>query len=263
MANGLSIRNLHLRRGGAEVLRGIDLPTLPPGSLTALIGPNGAGKTTLLQSLAGLLPASGAVSLNDVDLSQIGRRERAQLVGYMPQSTEQNAELSVLDAVLTALRAAPGGSAPDQARRQAVAMLSRLGIADLALRPLSRLSGGQRQLAGLAQTLIRQPKVLLLDEPTSALDPRRQFEVMEILRDVLTSSQALGIVVLHDLELSLRWADRIVLMQAGQVIAAGLPEEVVTPTTLARAYDVQARVERCSRGFLHVHTDGVRHADAC
>ncbi|SNR82609.1 ABC transporter ATP-binding protein [Puniceibacterium sediminis] len=262
MSSGLTTQGLRLSRKRVEILHGIDLPELPPGSLTALIGPNGAGKTTLLQSLAGLLPATGRVSLAGTDLTALSRRDRALRVGYMPQSTAQSAELSVLDAVLTALRAAPGGAGHDDARKEAVAMLARLGIADLALKLLSRLSGGQRQLAGLAQTLIRRPALLLLDEPTSALDPRRQFEVMEILHDLLTTSQTLGIVVLHDLELALRWADRIVLMQDGRVIAAGPPEEVVTPETLARAYQVKARVERCSRGFLHVHADGVSHAHA-
>ncbi|PYE84488.1 ABC transporter ATP-binding protein [Pseudoroseicyclus aestuarii] len=258
MSGGEALRaeGLRVRLGRRMVIDGLDLPEMRPGEVTALIGPNGAGKSTLIRALARLAPCEGRVFLGDLDLLQQSAAAHARLTGYMPQAVQSGAALTVLEAVVTALRAVPDGDRSDPVMR-AHAALERLGIAGLAQSRLDRLSGGQRQMASLAQAMVRGPRILLLDEPTSALDPGRQFEVMQAVQALVRESGIIAVVVLHDLELSLRWADRIVLMQAGAALASGAPEDVVTPEALGQAYGIDARIERCSRGLLHVHADGV------
>jgi iron complex transport system ATP-binding protein len=264
----LTISGLSAGYRNRPVLRGLSLAPLEPGKVTALVGPNAAGKSTLLRSLAGLVPATGSIRLHDRDLNALGLAERAQHVAYMPQTLPQNAELTVLEGVIGALKASPlaefDGSGP-AARRRPVDVLDRLGILDLAMEGIDRLSGGQRQLASLAQAIVRAPKLLLLDEPTSALDLRHQLDVMTIVRELAREGRIV-VVVLHDLTLAASWSDHLVVLDRGTVVAEGRPEEALSASILAAVYGVAARVERCSRGRLHIVVDGpapreeVRHA---
>jgi iron complex transport system ATP-binding protein len=245
------------------VIRELTLSPIEAGQVTALVGPNAAGKSTLLLALIGLVSATGAVRLGERDLLRLSIAERATLAAFMPQVLPQGVALTVLESVIAACKASPLGelaTAGQDLRRRAVAVLDRLGIADLALESLDRLSGGQRQLAGLAQALVREPQLLLLDEPTSALDLRHQVDVMTLVR-ALASEGRTVIVVLHDLNLAMRWADRIVVLDRGAVHAVGSAEEALTPDVIAAVYGVEARVERCSRGQLHVIVDGARRRD--
>ncbi|QCI64119.1 ABC transporter ATP-binding protein [Phreatobacter stygius] len=240
------------------VLTDFSLSPIPEGSVTALVGPNAAGKSTLLRGLAGLLPAAGSVRLGGIELSALGLAQRAGHVAFMPQSLPQGAELSVLEAVIGALKASPlaefdGGLT--EARRRAVDVLDRLGIVDLALDGIGRLSGGQRQLASLAQAMVRAPKLLLLDEPTSALDLRHQLDVMTVVRELAREGRIV-VAVLHDLTLAAAWADHVVVLDHGRCAAQGRPETAITPEILRSVYGVDARVERCSRGRLHIAVDG-------
>src|SRR5690606_2141873 len=155
----------------------LSLTPFEKGTLTALVGPNAAGKTTLLRGLAGLLRASGSVRLGGRELLQLSSTDYAAHVGYMPQSLPQRVALTVFEAMLGALKTSPKSGSSAEIRRAAMATLDRLGIADLAMRGLDELSGGQRQLASLAQAIAREPSVLLLDEPTSALDLAHQHRV--------------------------------------------------------------------------------------
>jgi iron complex transport system ATP-binding protein len=242
-----------------KVLDGLTLAPLAPGSVTGLVGPNAAGKSTLLRALAGLLPATGSIRLGPVELLGLDRRKRAGHVGFMPQSLPAGAALSVLESVIGALKATPlgGDEVPERdIRRRAVATLERLGILSLALEPLDALSGGQRQLASLAQAIVREPRLLLLDEPTSALDLRHQVQVMSVVRG-LAEAGCIVVMVLHDLSVAARWADRLVVLNRGTVADEGEPERVVTPAMLAAVYGVAARVERCSAGRLQILVDGL------
>lgn len=242
---------------GRPVFADLTLAPIDPGGLTALVGPNAAGKTTLLRALAGLMKARGSVKLGETELIGLPPARHASLVTYMPQSLPQRVALNVLEATLAALLASPlGGQAPNDLRAHALATLRRLDIADLALRPLDELSGGQRQLASLAQAVARAPKLLLLDEPTSALDLGHTHGVMEVVRDLARERGIVAVAVLHDVGLAARFADRVVVLGGGAVLADGPPEAAVSPATLARAYGVEARVERCSRGTLTVIVDG-------
>jgi iron complex transport system ATP-binding protein len=254
----LSVTGLRVAYGRRLVVDGLDLPPLQPGTLTALVGPNAAGKSTLLRGIAGLVPRTrGQVRLGSLDLLSLSIPERARHLSYMPQGLPGGVALTVLETLVGALRAVPTPLAPDGARAaaHAIGVLRRLGIEDLALRTLDRLSGGQRQLVGLAQALAREPAVLLLDEPTSALDLRHQVSVMALVRETVLRRGLVGVVVLHDLGLAARFADRLVALHGGAVQADGAPAETLTPALLAAVYGVEARIERCSQGQLLVLAD--------
>jgi iron complex transport system ATP-binding protein len=141
--------------------------------------------------------------------------------------------------------------------QDALAVINDLGISTLASRFLDELSGGQKQLASLAQALVRRPRLLLLDEPLSALDLNYQFHVMDVLRRQTRQHRLITLVVLHDLNIALRHADHALLLHRGAIQAQGLPADVVTPHSLREVYRVQARVERCPQGQAQVHVDGL------
>ena len=258
LRESLVVEHIAVGYGRRQVIADLSLAPMRPGTLTALLGPNGAGKSTLLRGLAGLVPARGKVRLGPLDLSAMSIGNRARHVSYMPQGLPQGVALTVLETLVGALKAVAPASGPvsgEEAAERGLALLERLGIADLALRGLDRLSGGQRQLAGLAQALIREPEVLLLDEPTSALDLRFQLSVMGLVREMVVQHGLVGVVVLHDLVLAARFADRVVMLHDGTLDADGTPEETMTPAMLARVYGVEARIERCSHDHLLVLAD--------
>ncbi|ALK10891.1 ABC transporter ATP-binding protein [Blastochloris viridis] len=256
MRNGtLIVADLSAGYPRRPVIENLTLPAIAAGTVTALIGPNAAGKSTLLAALAGLVRAHGTVRLDGEDLMRLPLAARAALVGFMPQALPQGVALSVLESVVAAFEASPPeGLAGDPARR-ALAVLDRLGIADLALEMLDRLSGGQRQMVSLAQALVREPQLLLLDEPTSALDLRHQVTVMAAVRALASEGRSV-IVVLHDLNLAARWADRVVVLDHGRVAAVGTPVEALTPEILAAVWGVAARVTPSPDGAPHVVVEG-------
>lgn len=253
----LAISGLHVAYGKQDVIRGLSLPALPAGRLTALLGPNGSGKSTLLKAIAGLVPARrGQLAVDGQDLGHLAPAARSRLIAYMPQSLPAAVHLRVLESVLVAARAHARGSVETDADA-AMALLSRLGIGDLALCYLDELSGGQKQLAGLAQALIREPRVLLLDEPLSALDLHHRFQVMALLKRETAARGLVTLIVLHDLDMALRHTDHAVLIHDGRMAAEGSPVDVITPATLAGVYGVSARIERCTLGQPHLIIDNV------
>lgn len=260
-ASALHISHLSAGYRGREIIRDLSLQPVLPGQVLSLIGPNAAGKSTLLRSLAGLLPARGSVRLGDRELLNLPLAEHAHHVTYTPQELPQQVALTVLETVLNALQVLPVGRlTAEESMQRAVSVLERLGISHLAMEGLDHLSGGQRQLASLAQTLVREPRVLLLDEPISALDLHYQLRVMKLVREVAREKGMIVIVVLHDLSIAARWSDQIVVLANGKVMAEGTPGEAITPEVLAQIYHVRARVERCSQGSFNVLVDDVIHS---
>jgi len=256
MARRLEVEGLSLGYGRRHVIENLSMAPVEGGSLTGLVGPNAAGKTTLLRGIAGLLPAEGSIRLDGQELTKLGAAEHATHVTYMPQALPQRVALSVFEAGLSALMSSPDPAIHGAAaREQVMATLDRLGIADLAMRGLDELSGGQRQLASLAQSIVRDPEVLLLDEPTSALDIRYAMRVMQVVEELAREKGTIVIVVVHDIALASRWCRRLVVIADGKVAADGSPDEAVTPEMLANVYGVEARVERCSRGTVQIMVD--------
>ncbi|MFM0203195.1 ABC transporter ATP-binding protein [Paraburkholderia fungorum] len=262
--SGLGIHALSVGYGRRQVLAALEAGPLPRGKITALLGPNGSGKSTLLRALAGLTRASaGTLSLDGEPLALSAANARSHSVVYLPQALPAGVRLQVLESVLVACRATRRQSfqLPRTAGHDDVtyahAVLQRLGIDELATRSLDELSGGQRQLVGIAQALVRDPQVLLLDEPLSALDLNHQFHVMRVLHDVTRERDIVTIVVLHDINAAMRACERAMLLHEGRIVRFGPPAEVVTPANLAKVFGVQARIEQCSRGHHQVLIDGL------
>jgi iron complex transport system ATP-binding protein len=257
MTQGLNITGLTTGYGHTKIFHHLDLPALTPGSLVAVLGPNAVGKSTLLRAIAGLQPATGNIQLGNVELSSLRGPQRMRHVGYLPQTLPQPTSLVGYEAVTSACRATRpdlGGHATEQLIETAFTQL-RLG--HLALRSLSSMSGGQRQMIGLAQALVRQPALLLLDEPTSALDLRWQLTLIESVRDLVRQRGTICLMAIHDINLALRFCNQVLLFGPGGLLASGPPGQAITPLVLREAYGIEARIEACSQGRPIVLSDGV------
>ena len=258
MSGGLDVNNVSAGYPGRPVIRDLSLPLIAAGETVALVGPNAAGKSTLLRALAGLQPATGSIRVDGRELTRLSLAEQAKIVTYMPQTLPQGVALTVLETVIAALRASPvHGAATEDEVAGVYAVLERIGIADLAMEGIDRLSGGQRQLAALAQALVRAPRLLLLDEPTSALDLNHQLRVLNLVRAIAGERGMIAVLVLHDLQAAARTADRVVVLSHGAIAAQGKPAEAITPDILAAVYQVRARVDQCERGTLRIMVDDV------
>jgi len=243
MSPRLHARDLAVAYGPREVLHGVDLD-IPDKQLTAIIGPNACGKSTLLRALARLLPASrGEVWVDDRQAGSYTAKEFARVIGMLPQTVSAPDGMSVADLVSrgryphqSLLRQ---WSADDQAAvSQAMAAVD---IAALADRPVNELSGGQRQRAWLAMVLAQQTPIVLLDEPTTYLDLAHQIEVLNLTRRLREDGHTV-VVVLHELNLAFRYADHLVVMSEGRVVASGTPHEVVDSALIEDVYDVPCLV---------------------
>lgn len=242
-------RRLTAGYGAHDVLRGVDLE-VRPGELWAVLGPNGAGKSTLVRAGMGLLPArSGEVRLGGVPLASVDARTLAQRVAWVPQSSELAVGFTALELVLM-------GRSPHLGRwglpshgdvERARAVLEELDLSALATRPVTQLSGGERRLVFLARALLQEPQLLWLDEPTAFLDLRHQIDALEKVR-LRTRAGMAAIAVLHDVNLALAYADRVLLLKDGQVQATGTPHDVGTAEALAALYGVPMVVSTAEDG---------------
>lgn len=255
MSGPLLLEGVSVGYGRKPVLDDLDIGPVPAGSLVAVVGSNAVGKSTLLKAIAGLRASSGRIMLGPVDLAGLPLARRVRLVGYLSQALPQPTSLVAYEAVTSAFRAVRGDLSSARAEAMVEDVFTALDLRPLALRRLSEMSGGQRQMVGLAQVLVRKPPLLLLDEPTSALDLRWQLNVLETVRATTRQEGAICLIAIHDINLALRFCDRIVVLGGGGVLAAGAPDEVMDAALLRRAYGIEGRVERCSRGFPIVLTD--------
>jgi iron complex transport system ATP-binding protein len=257
--SGLEASHIAVAYGHKPVIHDLTLPPLARGSITALIGPNAAGKSTLLRGLVGLESMAGTLRLDGADLTQVSHRERARRIAYMPQALPPAIALTVLEAAAGALRAAAAHGEGIDGRahlKRAYDVLHSIGIADLAMCSLTELSGGQRQLASLAQAIVRAPEVLLLDEPTSALDLRYQMRVMDCAKALARERNMIVVAVLHDIGLAVRYADQVAVLSSGRLVGFGPPAQAITSDMLAEIYGVRARVGTCELGTLQIIVDG-------
>ncbi|MCX2561125.1 ABC transporter ATP-binding protein [Acetobacter farinalis] len=258
---GLRAAHVSVRYGRRAVLHDVTAGPFAPGTVCALLGPNGSGKSTLLRAIAGLVPSSAHVTLNGEDLSRMSLPDRTRRCLYLPQALPAAVQLPVLEALMAARQTVrtplPSAPAEEDAIQAALESLSLFGIPHLAMQAMDELSGGQRQLVGLAQALSRKPKALLLDEPLSALDLHHQFAVMDILRRETAAHQLVTVLVLHDLNSALNLTDHVTVLHEGRITASGPPAAVLTPELLRETYRVRARVDTGADGRKFVSVEGI------
>lgn len=217
-------------------LQGISL-NLCAGEVLGILGANGAGKSTLLHCLAGIQEYQGEVLLQGHPLTRVPERQRAQQVGFLPQSSQNAWALSVRDVI--SLGRLPWGDSNTEAIVQAA---TATGVTDWLERPVDRLSGGQQARVWLARVLAGQPRVLLADEPAASLDLRQQQVVLGLLREYAASGCAVMLSI-HDLSLAARYCDRLALLHEGRLLALGGVAEVLTVEYLQQAFAVDAYID--------------------
>lgn len=243
--SALSLHDASVRLGGRLVLDGVSLD-LRPGELVALLGPNGAGKSTAIKAALGLLALeTGEARLGGGPVAALGPRERGRRASYLPQTRRAIWSIEARD--LVALGRFAYGSAPYErlAPRDRDAVdraLARTDAAALARRGVDTLSGGEQARVHLARALAAGAPALLADEPAAALDPRHQYEAMAVLRQEADAGRGV-LVALHDLHAARRWADRVVVLDAGRIAADGAPREALTAPVLADVFGVRETAE--------------------
>jgi iron complex transport system ATP-binding protein len=236
------VEGLSFAFGRRTVLHNIDL-SLGRGEIVALVGPNGCGKSTLLRCMLGMLrPWTGHIRLSGQDIRTLPARQRARLVAYVPQASPPAFPMSVFDICLLGrsphLRA--GATRSDHAIVETT--LRRLSLEDFAFRLVSELSGGERQRVMLARALIQETGLLVLDEPTSALDLRNQLQTMRLVAELTRERNVTALVAIHDLSLAARFADRVILLQAGRVAGSGDWRSTLTARAIREVYGVDVDI---------------------
>jgi iron complex transport system ATP-binding protein len=227
---------------GHRLLDNIDMAA-QDGKVVGLLGPNGSGKTTLLRILAGLRrPDTGTVRYDDTSLHDLGRRVLARRLAVVEQDVYAHNQVSVRQVVELGRTPFRGrfDALTEHDRRIVDAALERVDVAHKQHQSWHTLSGGEKQRTQLARALAQEPREILLDEPTNHLDIRHQIELL----DLLGSLDATCVVALHDLNLAARYCDHVVVLDHGQVVAAGGPETVLTPDLIESVYGVHALVDR-------------------
>ncbi len=247
----LEARGLRLAYGRRTVVEGIDL-AVRPGECVVLAGPNGSGKSTLLRAFARLLrPTGGAVLLDGRSLAEWPPRTLARRLAVLPQEPQSPGDLTVEQ--LVSLGRHPHQtflglpSAADHAAVQEALACTRL--TELAERPVQALSGGERQQVWIALTLAQEPEILLLDEPTAFLDMAHGLTVLDLVRRLNHERGLTVMMALHDLSQAARFADRIVLLRHGRIVADGPPGSVLTPDRIGAVFDVEAEIVRTPEGL--------------
>lgn len=237
------ISNLHVFYGSAHVLHGIDL-TVRDKRFTALIGPNGSGKSTLLGAMAGTVRSqSGNVAVGARKVQEYPKREFARLVSFLPQHTQTPTDLSVRELLVQGRfpwrKWLGGWSSKDQDAVSRAAELCQ--IEALMDRPLSSLSGGQLQRAWIAMTLAQDAPIILLDEPTTYLDVANQLSLLDLL-SVLRDAGRTVVAILHDLNQAARYADELVMMRDGRIVAQGETSRIFTDRNIEKVFGVRSRM---------------------
>jgi len=228
-------------RAGSPVLRGVSFRA-DAGRFVSILGPNGSGKTTLLRCLLGRLgPQAGTILLDGRAVAKYSARGLARMLAYVPQMPRSAFSFAAAELVLMGRLAHTGplGMAGDQDLAVAKLAMQMTGTVEFADRTLEELSGGEAQCVMIARALAQQPSAMLLDEPTSHLDIKNQVTIYRMMQRLAHEWEMTVVCVSHDVNLAGRFADELVLMRDGQVLAAGTPAEVIREDVLSRAYDVE------------------------
>ncbi|MCC4909224.1 ABC transporter ATP-binding protein [Microbacterium sp. cx-59] len=242
-AHTLSAQDVHLGYRDRSIIEALDVE-VPRSRITAIVGPNACGKSTLLRGLSRLLvPSAGHIMLDGRDIHSMPTRDVATILSLLPQTPQAPEGITVADLVGRGRYPHQGWFRKWTDADDAIveAAMAATGIRDLASRSIDELSGGQRQRVWIAMALAQGTDMLLLDEPTTYLDITHQIEVLDLLVDVNAAGTTV-IMVLHDLNLASRYADHIIAMKEGRIVAEGTPREVITSRLVREVFDLESLV---------------------
>ncbi len=237
----IKAQNIYVSINDKEIVHNLSLE-IPEGKVTAIIGPNGCGKSTTLKALSRILPYRGSVTFKDKEMSSLSQREFAKCLAILTQSPQAPSDLTVNDLVEMGRfphRSFLGRAGKDDKEHVEWA-LAQTGVTAMRSRLLNTLSGGERQRAWIAMALAQRPEVLLLDEPTTYLDICHQLEIMQL---IVRLNQELGltvVMVVHDLNHAIMYADHVVVVKAGELMTSGAPRDIITADLLADVFRVKA-----------------------
>jgi iron complex transport system ATP-binding protein len=227
---------------GLQALDNVSMD-MQEGEFVCLVGPNGSGKSTMLKCLLKIFkPQKGKIRLDEVNLEQLALSNLAKQIGYVPQSMQHVFPVTVFEAILTGRIPHLGWAPKDSDLKKVEEIMKQFSVEAWAWRSLFTLSGGERQKVLIAMTLAKEPPILLLDEPTSNLDLKHQLEVMDILKRLVKEQKLTVVMAIHDLNLALQYADKVVMMKTGKVVAHGSPLTVFTKENIQEVFGVEVEI---------------------
>lgn len=245
----LEVRDVSVAYGDFNAVKNVSFRA-NPGEIVALVGPNGCGKSSLLKSIVGLGHSTGEVLIDGHASSSMSRREKVRALSYAPQMAEMDVDLTVAEIIrlgVTAGRGLFGRGQPDDDARVSHS-LAHVNMTEYRNHRWSELSGGQRQRTSIARTLAQESSVVLLDEPTNHLDIEHQMQLASLLRHIASTHASAIVVVLHDLGLAAHVADKVAVMNSGNLVAFGTVREALTPDIIAQNFRVNGEIYAADTG---------------
>lgn len=256
MAVHIKAEDLGASYGDNVIWKHINLDINEPG-LISILGPNGVGKSTFMYTINKILePSSGRILLDGTDVLELGYKDIAKKVAYVPQASGETFAMTVMDTVLMGRYPHSGYSVTLEDLEIAADCLQKMHMGEFALRNFNELSAGQHQRVMIARGLAQQPDLLMLDEPTSNLDIYHQIYTMRLLRDVAHERNMTVLIICHDLNIASRFSDRVIVFRKGSVYADGTAQEVLTEDTIFNVYNVKADIQMVDgRPYVIFHAD--------
>jgi iron complex transport system ATP-binding protein len=243
--HSLAAHSLALGYRDRHIIDGLDVD-IPSARITAIVGPNACGKSTLLRGLSRLLaPTAGEVLLDGQNIQELRTRDVATVLSLLPQTPQAPDSITVADLVGRGRYPHQGWFRKWTSEDDAIvesAMIA-TGVDSLATRSIDELSGGQRQRAWIAMALAQRTDILLLDEPTTYLDITHQIDVLDLLIDVNKASGTTVVMVLHDLNLACRYADHLIAMRDGKIVAQGAPADIITRELVREVFELDSLIQ--------------------
>lgn len=244
----LDVESVDQGYGSKEIIHDITL-SAESGEVLTILGPNGSGKSTLIKTICGIRePKAGRILIDGTPINEISREEFAKLVGYVPQTSEFIGHSTVYDAVLIGRLPYVKWRYTRNDIRIAVESMKMMKVSHFFERQVSELSGGQKQRVTLARALTQDPRIYVFDEPTSALDLRNQLDTLKFMQSTIKERNTCMIVALHDLNLAMRYSDKVAVLKDGRLYSFGRTEDVITTKMIKDVYNVDADIIDTPRG---------------